>query len=183
MADRMEAAVEQFQALERAIASHVGHLRLTGDTITSAGNAFGTISAQLRQTAEPVATALTAVEASARQAADTLRLATTSHDTMLDAARHLTEVSTSATAAFDSYRQRFQDTDKALGETVGGLIDGSIQLADRFSKIVNELDDHLGDAVGKLRMGIGEIREMVRDLTESAVEIRSVVPNLGVAAQ
>jgi ABC-type transporter Mla subunit MlaD len=183
MTERMNAAVEQFRQIETAVAGHVHHLRRTGETISVAGNAFGAASERLRQAAEPVSITLERVEASARHATETLRVVTAANDTMREASARLTEVSRTASEVFNSYQGRFEDTDRALGTTVQGLVNGSIQLSGQFSEVVGELDRHLAEAVGRLREGVQEIQEMTLDLSEIAGEMKQVVLSTRVAAE
>jgi hypothetical protein len=172
MAERMDGAVEQFRQIEAAVADQVHQLRRAGQAIDLAGNAFGSASERLRQAAEPVSITLERVEASARHATDTLRIATAANDTMREASARLADVSKSASEVFESYQKRFEGTDRALGTTVRTLIDGSIELSRQFSEIVGELDRHLTEAVGKLATGVQDIRDMTRDLSEVASEMR-----------
>jgi methyl-accepting chemotaxis protein len=183
MTERMGATVDQFRSIERAVAAHVEHLRRAGETIDSAGNSFGAASERLRQAAEPVATTLVSVEMSARHASEALRVATGANDSMLEATGRLSEASRSASEVFNSYQSRFEDTDRALGTTIRGLVDGSVQLSNRFSEVVAEMDNHLSEAIGNLQMGIEAIRSMVTDVSESAAEIRQAAMDARVAAE
>jgi chromosome segregation ATPase len=183
MRERMDATVDQFRNIERAVAAHVEHLRRAGETINSAGNSFGAASERLRQAAEPVATTLVSVEVSARHATEALRVATAANDSMREATARLSEASRSASEVFNSYQSRFEGTDRALGTTIRGLVDGSVQLSNCFSEVVAEMDNHLSEAIGKLRMGIEDIRSMVTDLSESATEIRQAAMDARVAAE
>jgi phage-related tail protein len=183
MTERMEATVGQFRNIELAVAEHVEHLRRAGETINTAGNSFGVASERLREAAEPVATTLVSVEASARHATETLRVAAAANDTIREATARLSETSRSAAEVFNSYQTRFEGTDRALGTTIKGLVDGSVQLSNRFSEVVAEMDNHLGEAIGKLRVGIDDIRSMVTDLSESAGEIRQAAVATRVAAE
>jgi len=133
MTERMDAAVDQFRNIERAVAAHVEHLRRAGETINSAGNSFGVASERLREAAEPVTTTLVSVEVSARHATDALRIATAANDSMREATVRLSEASRSASEVFNSYQSRFEGTDRALGTTIKGLVDGTSGNAFRCS--------------------------------------------------
>jgi methyl-accepting chemotaxis protein len=183
MTERMDATVDQFRNIERAIAAHVEHLRRAGETINSAGNSFGAASERLRQAAEPVATTLVTVEMSARHASEALRVTTGANDSMREATARLSEASRSAYEVFQAYQNRFEGTDRALGTTIKGLVDGSVQLSNRFGEVVADMDNHLSEAVTKLRVGIDDIRSMVTDLSESAAEIRQAALSGRVAAE
>src|SRR5215472_14968754 len=160
-----------------SVAAHVRHLRQAGETINVAGNAFGTASERLRQAAEPVSTALEKVEASARQATETLRVTSNTNDAMRDATTRLTDVSRTAGEAFNSYQSRFAETDRALGGTVKGLVDGSLQLSAQFGEIVSKLDTHLTQAVGSLSSGVEEIKSMAQELADAAADLRQMLNN------
>jgi hypothetical protein len=82
MAERMDAAVAQFQSLEQAVAGHVAHMQRTGEIMTTAGTAFGVASERLRQAAEPVTSTLITIEASAREAAEALRASTSARESL-----------------------------------------------------------------------------------------------------
>ena len=183
MTERMDAAVDQFRNIERAVAAHVEHLRRAGETINSAGNSFGVASERLREAAEPVTTTLVSVEVSARHATDALRIATAANDSMREATVRLSGASRSASEVFNSYQSRFEGTDRALGTTIKGLVDGSVQLSNRFSEVVAGMDNHLSEAIGKLRMGIDDVRSMVTDLSDSAAEIRRAALGARLAAE
>jgi hypothetical protein len=186
MADRMDAAVAQFQQLERAVAGHVGHLQRTGETIDSAGTTFGNAANQLRQVAEPIQTTLIGVEASARQAADVLRsatgmqdgirdTATKMQDSIRDATAKLAEVSKAAAQAFETYGDRFADTDDALGKTVERLVNGVRELSAEAAKVVSDMQHKLADAVGKLGVGIEEVNEMVGNMATTTERLEGAL--------
>jgi hypothetical protein len=186
MASRMEAAVLQFQQLERAVAGHVGHLQRTGETINSAGTTFGTAATQLRLVAEPIQTTLASVETSARQAADVLKSATGMQDSIRnttttmqasigDAASKLAEVSRTAGQAFEAHRERFAETDDALGRTVVTLVDGVRELSAEAANVVADMQRQLAEALGVLRSGIEEINGMVENIQTATESLETAM--------
>ncbi len=182
MAARMDAAVVQFQALERAVAQHVGHLDRTGTTIATAGVTFGNATTQLRQAAEPIQATLASVDTSARKAAEALeatdrvqagvREATAAMQESITAAMtRLQEAATAASAALTSYQDRFDATDDALGRTVEKLVNGTISLGDAASTTISAMNVKLGEALGALRTGVAEIAENVQGLEDATVKV------------
>lgn len=182
MAARMDAAVVQFQALERAVAQHVGHLDRTGTTIATAGVTFGNATTQLRQAAEPIQATLASVDTSARKAAEALeatdrvqagvREATAAmQESITGAMTRLQEAATAASVALTSYQDRFAATDDALGRTVEKLVNGTISLGDAASTTINAMNVKLGEALGALRTGVAEIAENVQGLEDATVKV------------
>jgi hypothetical protein len=186
MATRMDAAVLQFQQLERAVAGNVGHLQRTGETINSAGTTFGTAATQLRLVAEPIQSTLTAVETSARQTADALKSATGMQDSIRnttttmqasisDAATKLADVSRMAGQAFEAHSQRFADTDDALGKTVVTLVSGVTGLSAEAARFVAEMQRQLAGALGTLGTGIAEIKDMIENIQTAAESLEGAM--------
>lgn len=182
MAARMDAAVAQFQALERAVAQHVGHLDRTGATIATAGLTFGTATTQLRQAAEPIQATLANVNASARKAAEALEAtdrvqagvrdaATAMQQSITEALARLQEAAKASSAAFAAYQDRFAATDDALGRTVERLVNGTLSLGDAASNAINGMNTKLGEALGALRTGVAEIGENVQGLEDATVKV------------
>jgi len=62
-------------------------------------------------------------------------------------------------------------------------VDGSVQLSNRFSEVVAEMDNHLAEAIGRLGAGIEDIRSLVTDLSDSAAEIRRAPLGARLAAE
>ena len=186
MAGRMDAAVLQFQALERAVAQQVGHLDRTGTTIATAGVTFGNATTQLRQAAEPIQATLASVDTSARKAAEALeatdrvqagvREATAAmQESITVAMTRLQEAAKAASLALTSYQDRFAATDDALGRTVEKLVNGTVSLGDAASTTINGMNVKLGDALGALRTGVAEIAENVQGLEDATVEIATAM--------
>jgi hypothetical protein len=182
MAGRMDEAVAQFQALERAIAQHVGHLDRTGTTIATAGLTFGNATAQLRQAAEPIQATLASVDTSARKAAEALeatdrvqagvREATAAmQEAIAGAMTKLQEAASAASLALTSYQDRFAATDDALGRTIEKLVSGTVSLGDAASATINGMNVKLGEALGALRTGVAEIAENVQGLEDATAKV------------
>ena len=102
---------------------------------------------------------------------------------MREATVRLSEASRSASEVFNSYQSRFEGTDRALGTTIKGLVDGSVELSRRFSEVVVDMDNHLSKAIATLRMGIGDIQSMVTDLSASAADISRAALGARMAAE
>ena len=182
MAGRMDAAVLQFQALERAVAQQVGHLDRTGTTIATAGVTFGNATTQLRQAAEPIQATLASVDTSARKAAEALeatdrvqagvREATAAmQESITVAMTRLQEAAKAASLALTSYQDRFAATDDALGRTVEKLVNGTVSLGDAASTTINAMNVKLGEALGALRTGVAEIADNVQGLEDATVKV------------
>jgi hypothetical protein len=182
MATRMDAAVGQFQALERAVAQHIGHLDATGRVITTAGQSFGTATTQLRLAAEPIQATLGSVEAAARKAVESLaavdqvqtgvREATTvMQRSMTDAMTKLQSAAQASSAAFTGYQERFAATDDALGQTVDKLVNGTVNLGNAAATAINGMNAKMGEAVGSLRIGVEEIAESVSGLEDATAAV------------
>ncbi len=182
MATRMDAAVAEFQALERAVAQHVGHLDTTGRVITTAGQSFGTATTQLRLVAEPIQGTLASVEAAARAAVESLaaadqiqtgvrEAATGMQKSITDAMTKLQSAAQASSAAFTGYQERFAATDDALGRTVTELVNRTISLGDAAATAINGMNVKLGEAVGSLRTGVGEIAESVSGLEDATADV------------
>jgi phage-related tail protein len=175
MAERMDAAVAQFQSLERAVAGHVVHMQRTGDTMTAAGTTFGVASERLRQAAEPLTSTLIAIEASAREATESLRLATAAKGALESAASSLMGTAEQANKAFQSYQDRFASTDDVLGRTFEKLVGGVTDLSVDVAKVVAEMQSHLANAVGSLGGGVEQVREMVEGMTATVSDLSAVL--------
>jgi len=175
MAERMDAAVAQFQSLERAVAGHVVHMQRTGDTMTAAGTTFGVASERLRQAAEPLTSTLIAIEASAREATESLRLATAAKGALELAASSLMGTAEQANKAFQSYQDRFASTDDVLGRTFEKLVGGVTDLSVDVAKVVAEMQSHLANAVGSLGGGVEQVREMVEGMTATVSDLSAVL--------
>jgi hypothetical protein len=168
IAANLEAAVVQFQQLERAIAGHVGYLQRTGDTISAAGTTFGVAATQLRQAAEPVQATLSSVEKSTRHASDVLQYSMQVQASTSSASARLEEVARSAAQAFENYRDRFGATDEALAKTFQNLLTGVHDLSSEANKAVSEMQSKLASAIGLLSTGVEDIREIVGDMQATA---------------
>ena len=175
MAERMDGAVIQFQSLERAVAGHVVHMQRTGESIGAAGTTFGVASERLRQAAEPLASTLITIEASARAAAEALRLAVSAKSDLAAAATSLTSAADQASTAFQSYQDRFAATDDVLGRSFEKLIGGVTNLGGEVSKVVAEMQGHLAQAVSKLGGGVELVREMVDGMTSTVGDLSEVL--------
>jgi hypothetical protein len=175
MAERMDAAVIQFQSLERAVAGHIVHMQQTGETMTAAGTTFGVASERLRQAAEPVTTTLVTIEASAREAAESLRQATAAKGALESAASSLIDAATQANAAFQSYQDRFASTDEVLGRTFERLVGGVTDLSGEVAKVVADMQGHLANAVGALGGGVEQVREMIDSMTATVSDLNDVL--------
>ena len=182
MAARMDAAVLQFQALERAVAQHVGHFDRTGTTIATAGVTFGNATTQLRQAAEPIQATLASVDTSARKAAEALeatdrvqagvREATTAmQESITGAMTKLQEAASAASLALTSYQDRFAATDDALGRTVEKLVNGTTSLGNAAAAAIQGMNAELARAMGSLRTGVEEIGENVRGLEDATTKV------------
>lgn len=179
MADRMEAAVAQFQAVEVAVAAHVGHLQRTGTTITAAGVTFDAAAGQLRRAAEPVEASLSSVDGAARKAAEALEAATglqlhineassAMRDSIGSAAASLTETALVAQRTFEDYKERFQGVDADLKGTVEGLRSGVTGIGNEAAALVKGVKDQLADALGALSTGVTELSDSVADMQATA---------------
>jgi hypothetical protein len=189
MAARMEAAVTTFQAVERAVAQQVGHLDKTGTTITSAGQAFGAASIQLRAAAEPIHSSLETVSASARKATESLeatdRVQSAVRDataamqkSIAEALKTLEAAAKSWSDAFAAHEARFATTDEALAQTIEKLINGTNRLGDAASNAISGMNDKISAALGALRTGVEEIGQNTEGLEEATEKLSGVVRDL-----
>ena len=186
MADRMEAAVAQFQAVEAAVAAHVGHLQRTGTTITAAGATFDAAAGQLRRAAEPVEASLASVDSAARKATETLEAATSlqlhiseASNAMRDsiglASASLTETARTAQQAFEDYKERFQGVDIDLRNTVEGLRNGVTGIGDEAATMVKGAKEQLANALGALSGGVTELSDAVADMQATAERLEQAM--------
>lgn len=175
IAARIDAAAAQFQAIERSVAANVVHLERTGTSIAAAGNAFGAAGDKLRQAADPIASTLIAVEAAARQATDALRMAGAADESLRAAAAALTETSEKAASAFTDYRQRFSDTDTALGDAFDSLTSGVGTLSKEVAEVLAKMDGHLAKGLGHLGGGVDQVKEMVENMATAVIDLADVI--------
>jgi methyl-accepting chemotaxis protein len=170
LAARLATVEQGFDLLDQSVRRNVGQMVEVGGAMTSAGQAFGTASDQLRQAAAPVLSTLQTVEGAATSARDALRLVQETGAAMREAATAMAATSQAAVKAFESYEQRFAGVDAGLGQTVAKLKDGVIELGSQVTAVVVEYDKHLASALGSLRTGVQEIAEAVDGLGDKLAE-------------
>ena len=175
MASRMDAAVDQFRSLEHTIADHVVHMQRSGETMATAGTTFEVATERLRQAADPVTSLLVTIEASAREATEAVRLATSARGSLELAAASLIGAADQASKAFQSYQDRFESTDDVLGRTFERLVSGITDLSSEVAKVVADMQGHLAQAVGTLGGGVEDVRAMIEGMTAAVSDLDDVL--------
>ena len=175
MASRMDAAVDQFRSLEHTIADHVVHMQRSGETMATAGTTFEVATERLRQAADPVTSLLVTIEASAREATEAVRLATSARGSLELAAASLIGAADQASKAFQSYQDRFEFTDDVLGRTFERLVSGITDLSSEVAKVVADMQGHLAQAVGTLGGGVEDVRAMIEGMTAAVSDLDDVL--------
>lgn len=186
IAERMQAAVVQFQALELAVAKHVDHLDQTGTAITKAGVNFGSAATQLRHAAEPIQAILVNVDTAARNVSQALETTDRVQAGVLDAMAKMQESITGAmtrlqdaasatSLAIKSYEDRFAATDEALGRTVEKLVNGTTSLGEAAETTIQGMNIKLSEALGSLRTGTELIRENIVGLEDASLKIADAI--------
>lgn len=164
LAARLTGVEQGFGALERSLGRQVVHLDTAGESLTSAGRTFGAASEQLNRSSAPILSSVQSVEAAATGAREALRNLQETGAAMRETASAMSAASEAAVSAFASYEQRFAGVDDGLGQTLGRLRDGVVELGNNVTEVVSKYDEHLGRAIGLLSSGVSEIAEVVDGL-------------------
>jgi hypothetical protein len=164
LATRLSVVERGFGDLEASTRRNVGQMEAAGASMGDAGRSFGLASDQLRQAASPVLATLEAANTAASGARSALEIVQQTSEAMRTAAKAMEASSDAAVDAFGSYEQRFAGVDASLGQTVGKLRDGIIELGNEVTAVVTKYDEHLARAVGSLQVGV----ESIVDALESS---------------
>jgi hypothetical protein len=164
LATRLSVVERGFSELEASTRRNVGQMEAVGTSLGDAGRSFGLASDQLRQAASPVLATLEAANTAASGARSALEIVQQTSEAMRTAAEAMEASSEAAVGAFGSYEQRFAGVDASLGQTVGKLRDGIIELGNEVTEVVTKYDEHLARAVGSLKSGVESIADALEGI-------------------
>lgn len=169
-AGRMEALAVTIERSVAASEAHATKLVAAGSAAdgvaTSLSRTAGelqTAAAPIRAVSETIGSAVARIhEALARQAE-----ATAKNQTAIETvAESLEETAEAATQAWNTYRDRFEDVDKSLAESLNQIRNASSEHASHLNEQVGRIDNALASAVDKLSAALEPLTELASQMED-----------------
>ncbi|MFC3174999.1 hypothetical protein ACFOD9_12135 [Novosphingobium bradum] len=163
-AGRMEGVA---QAIERSTTSadaHAGKLATAGKEAEAVGLMLGRAANDVSGAAGPIREAVAAIRESVGQSGELLRRAEESglrqNEALASAAGTLETMGVAATAAWENYRTRFAEVDKALAEALDKIRGASAEHATALNTEVGRIDKALAEAVERLAPALDVLKDL-----------------------
>lgn len=167
-ADKISGASDGFLRSGESAAQTAAAMSRVADQSKVVATAFDDSAKAFVSAALPVSKATEAINEAAAKIARSLETNSNSQQAVLEGLRKLadeiTDVQSAAEDAWQDYRNRFEQVDKALEASLsklGGTLDGSFS---SFREFAQKLDSELGSAVGKLQGVLSPIEEYAEAL-------------------
>lgn len=169
-AGRMEALAANIERSAQASDSHATKLIQAGNSADGLATSLNRAANDLESAANPI-----------RSATDTIGTAVTRIQTALErqaasADQHQTAVSTiserlsatseAATRAWNDYRGRFEDVDRALAASLDQIKSASSDHAAHLNEQVGRMDNALAGAIDKLSVGLDPLKELADQIED-----------------
>jgi hypothetical protein len=164
LATRLQAIEQNFQLLEAAVSRSAGQVGEAGDAFMVAGREVGSAAEQLNQATTPIQPTLLALEKSAIEIQDAMRMAQDGTQQMRQAHASLEATATKAHEVFRNYENRFVGLDDSLLDAYKAMRDGMVQVGQSMNDVMGHYNDHVTKAVSILGTAIEDLREAVEDI-------------------